>query len=294
MTDVPVITAVEGAPTVLRMMVGARLRRLREACGVSREDAGMAIRASDSKISRLELGRVPFRERDLNDLLTFYGFTDPEARDAFLTVARQANAAGWWQRDNDWLPRWFGTFVGLEQAAQLIRSYEPRFVPELLQTPDYAYAVLKHVHPDEPESLLERRVALQLRRQEILSRRDPPAVWFVVEQAALRCPFGGAAVWRAQLEYLIRAAGAMKTALQVLPDHVGGPAIADGPFTLLRFAEPEVADVVFAPQLTYASLLEKRSDTDIYLAVAARLSVRAAPLDDTERILNELLAAGGT
>ncbi len=257
---------------------------------MSREDAGTAIRASDSKISRLELGRVPFRERDLEDLLTLYRLTDQAERTEFLALARQANTTGWWQRDSDWLPRWLGTFVGLEQAAQLIRGYEPRFVPGLLQTPEYARAVLRFLHREDSDDLIERRAALRLRRQEILARRHPPAVWYVVTESALRFRFGGTAVWRAQLECLIRAVANSNITVQVLPNDAGGSAIAGGPFTVLRFVEPEVTDAVFVPQLTSGTVLDKRADLDAYLAVASRLSVSAASHEHTPKILTGYLA----
>nr|WP_069159742.1 helix-turn-helix transcriptional regulator [Nocardia altamirensis] len=272
------------------MVLGARLRRLREASGVSREDAGEAIRASESKISRLELGRVPFRERDLEDLLTLYRFTDRGEREEFLALARQANASGWWQRDSDWLPRWLGTFVGLEQAAQLIRGFEPRFVPGLLQTPEYARAVLRFLHPDEPDEMIERRATLRLRRQEILDRRQPPSLWYVVTESALRFPFGDTETWQAQLECLADAVAESNVTIQILPDDAGGAAIAGGPFTVLRFVEPEVTDVVFVPQLTNGALLDKRADLDAYLAVASRLSVAAASHEQTPLMLSDYLA----
>ena len=132
-----------GGPTVLRILLGTQLRRLREAKGVTREDAGWEIRGSESKISRMELGRVGFKERDVADLLTLYGVHDPTERDALLNLARQANNPGWWHRYSDVLPTWFQSYLGLESSAALIRTYEVQFVPGLLQTPDYARAVIQ-------------------------------------------------------------------------------------------------------------------------------------------------------
>ncbi|WP_433761140.1 helix-turn-helix domain-containing protein [Nocardia sp. CA-135398] len=280
--------AADGGPTVLRMMLGSRMRRLREACDISREDAGEAIRGSHSKISRLELGRTGFRERDLLDLLTLYRVTDPEEREEFKELARQANASGWWHRDSDWLPKWFDTYLGLEQAAKLIRGYEPRAMPELLQTADYARALLAMAHPTESAEAIARRVALRLRRQEILRRPHPPQLWLIVEEAALRRPIGGSTVWRAQLEYLLRIAEEPHITLQVLPDHVGGPALADGAFTMLRFAEADLPDIVYLQQLTSALYLDKTADLDAYRAVANQLSVHAAPPEYTPGLLRAL------
>ena len=127
------ITAQPGSgPTVLRILLGSQLRRLREAKGVTREDAGYTIRASGSKISRMELGRVSFKERDIADLLTMYGVTDGDEREALLKLARESNTPGWWQGYADILPHWGEPYFGLEAAASFIRNYELQFVPGLL------------------------------------------------------------------------------------------------------------------------------------------------------------------
>jgi transcriptional regulator with XRE-family HTH domain len=129
------------------MLLGAQLRRLREAAGITRDDAGYHIRASGSKISRLELGRVSFKERDVTDLLELYGVVDQSEREKLVQLTREANATPWYQKFQDVVPDWFHVFVGLEEAAQLIRVYEVQFVPGLLQTQDYARAVISRVPP---------------------------------------------------------------------------------------------------------------------------------------------------
>ncbi|MGK8505972.1 helix-turn-helix domain-containing protein [Nocardia asiatica] len=277
-----------GGPTVLRMVLGGRLRRLRESCGLSREDAGEAIRGSHSKISRLELGRTGCRERDLVDLLDLYRVTDPEERQRYLELARQANASGWWARDNDWLPKWFDTYLGLEQAARRIRSYEPRAVPELLQTPEYARALLTLSHPGESEESIERRVALRMRRQEILTGPHPPQLWVIIEEAALRRRIGGSTVWRAQLDHMLRVEAQPNITVQILPDDVGGPALTDGAFTILRFAESDLPDIVYLQQLTSALYLDKIADLDVYYAVLNQLLVLAPPPEHSRRLLQVL------
>src|SRR5436305_526778 len=156
-----------GGPTVLRILLGTQLRRLREAKGVTREDAGWEIRGSESKISRMELGRVGFKERDVADLLTLYGVHDPTERDALLNLARQANNPGWWHRYSDVLPTWFQSYLGLESSAALIRTYEVQFVPGLLQTPDYARAVIQLGHRRAPTDEVDRRVSVRMTRQEV-------------------------------------------------------------------------------------------------------------------------------
>lgn len=277
-----------GGPTVLRMVLGGRLRRLREDRGITREAAGEAIRGSHSKISRLELGRTGCRQRDLVDLLDFYEVADPEERERYLELARQANASGWWARDNDWLPKWFDTYLGLEQAARRIRGYEPRAVPELLQTPEYARSLLTLSHPGEPEESIERRVALRMRRQDILTGPHPPQLWMIVEEAALRRRIGGSTVWRAQLDHLLRIEAQPNITIQILADHVGGPALTDGAFTVLRFAETDLPDIVYLQQLTSALYLDKIADLDVYYAVLNQLSLLAPQPEHTRRLLQVL------
>ncbi|HZD00432.1 MAG TPA: helix-turn-helix transcriptional regulator [Actinomycetes bacterium] len=278
-----------GGPTVLRILLGAQLRRLREAKGISREDAGYLIRASESKISRMELGRVSFKERDIADLLSLYGITHQDERAALLALARQANTPGWWQRYGDILPSWFQTYLGLEEAATLIRTYEVQFVPGLLQTEDYARAVITHGNPEAPAEEIERRVSLRMKRQQLLTRSDAPQLWAVVDEAALRRPMGSPAVMGAQLERLIKASELPNVTLQVLPFRVGAHAAEAGAFTILRFPEADLPDVVYTEQLTGALYLDKRDDVDAYMAAVDRLSVESAPPRTTVEILSRIL-----
>src|SRR5215475_505854 len=132
-----------GAPTVLRILLGTQLRRLRESRNISAQEAARAIRGSESKISRIELGRNAVREVDIADLLNLYGITDTAEREQLLTLASQANQQGWWHRYQDVLPLWFQSYIGLEESAESIRSFDTQFVPGLLQTEEYAAAVLQ-------------------------------------------------------------------------------------------------------------------------------------------------------
>lgn len=280
----------DGSPTVRRIVVGGQLRRLREARGISREAAGQAIRGSHAKISRMELGRVGFKERDLADLLTLYGVTDATERESLLELARRANAPGWWHQYGDLLPDWFETYLGLEQSAQVIRGYEAQFVPGLLQCPEYVAAVVRLTHSGEPAEEIQRRVDLRVRRQRILSALHPPALWVVIDEAALRRPFGGVEVLRAQIGHLIAASEHPHVTVQVLPYSVGGHAAAGGAFSMLRFAEPDLPDIVFLEQLTSAVYLDKRRDVEHYQGVMDRLSMQAATPKDTRQILAGMLA----
>jgi len=171
-------------PTALRIALGTQLRRLREANGISAEAASYAIRASHAKISRMELGRVGFKERDVADLLTLYGITDEHERATFLALARQANLPGWWHQYSDILPSWFEMYLGLEQASSVIRTYEPQLVPGLLQTEDGARSVIQLGNPDLCEADIDRRVALRMKRQRVLTEPDGPNLWGVVGRKA--------------------------------------------------------------------------------------------------------------
>ena len=282
-----------GGPTVLRMLLGAHLRRLREAQGVSREDAGWEIRASESKISRMELGRVSFKERDVEDLLTLYGQVDTDERERLLALARQANTPGWWHRYGDVLPNWFQSYLGLEAAASLIRTYEVQFVPGLLQTADYARSVVLLGHGRAKAEEIDRRVDLRMRRQKILDRPDPVQLWAVIDEAVLRRPVGSRATMRGQIQALIDATQRQSVHLQVLPFQVGGHSAAGGAFSILRFPEPELPDVVYLEHLTNAIYLDKEDDVDQYLHVMETICVRGAAPDRTVELLSRILKESG-
>src|SRR4029453_15408072 len=194
-----------GGPTVQRMLVGARLRRLRTEMELTREEAAEATRASEWKIHRLENGQVGFKERDIVDLLRLYEVTDPEEVADFLALAREANTPGWWQHYGDVLPSWFRAYVDLEAAAVLIRTYEGQFVPGLLQTDDYMRAVVQGAHLEDSSEEVGRRVRLRMGRPRGATGKPPPRRGAVVDEAALRRPVGGRDVMRGQLERLIEA-----------------------------------------------------------------------------------------
>jgi transcriptional regulator with XRE-family HTH domain len=278
-----------GGLTVRRMLVGAQLRRLRTEQGISREQAGEAIRASEWKIHRLENGQVGYKERDVTDLLALYGVTDPATVEAFLAVARDANAPSWWVQYSEVLPPWFRAYVDLEAAAALIRTYEGQFVPGLLQTEDYMRAVVGGGHLDDLPEEAEHRVQLRLGRQTLLEREDAPRLWAVVDEAALRRPVGGPEVMRAQLERLIEATKLPNVTLQVLPFGAGAHPAMVGAFSVLRFADKELPDVVYVEHLTSALYLSKPEDVDQYLHVMESICVRSAPPDRTVEIVGNVL-----
>jgi hypothetical protein len=271
------------------MLLGAHLRRLREAKGVSREDAGWEIRSSESKISRMELGRVGFKERDVDDLLTLYGLDDTDERARLLALARDANSPGWWHRYGDVLPSWFQSYLGLEASASLIRTYEVQFVPGLLQSREYARAVVLLGHGHASRDEIERRVNLRMARQGLLLRKQAPHLWAVMDEAVLRRPIGGPEVMRGQLEALIAATKLPNVRLQVVPFHVGGHAAAGGAFSILRFSDEDLPDVVYVEQLTSALYLDKRDDVEQYVVAMESLCVDAEQPGRTVELLTSML-----
>ena len=271
-------------PTVLRILLGTHLRRLREAKGISARDAAAAIRASDSKISRIELGRNAIREIDVLDLLTLYGVEVAE-REELLTLAEQANRPGWWHRYNDILPEWFAAYVGMEEAARSIRVYDPQFVPGLLQTEEYASAVLSL--GDFSIEQAERHVVLRTERQRRF-REGKLRLWAIIDEAALRHPVAGIEVHLEQLRYLRDTSDSPTLTLQMLPYGLGGHA-APGGFSILRFADPDLADVVYVENLTSALYLDKQADVDRYLLAMERLSIMAHDPQRTREIIDDLI-----
>jgi hypothetical protein len=270
------------------MLLGAQLRRLRSEAGLSREQAGAAIRASEWKIHRLENGQVSFKERDIVDLLGLYGVSGPGEVAAFVLMAREANLPGWWQHFGDLLPGWFRAFVDLESAASLIRAYEGQFVPGLLQTEAYCRAVVAGALLDEPAEEVERRVALRLGRQGLLGVGGP-RLWAVVDEAALRRPVGGRGVMRAQLERLLEACVLPRVTLQVLPFGAGAHPAMVGAFTVLRFEDAELPDVVYLEHLTNAVYLDKREEVEHYIYVMESIGLRSAPPHRTPDILHRIM-----
>jgi hypothetical protein len=271
-------------PTVQRLVLGGHLRRLREEAFMTTEQAAAAIRGSHSKISRMEHGRVGFKERDIADLLTLYGVTGGDERAALLGLAREANTPGWWQGYSDILPHWVEPYFGLEAAASFIRNYELQFVPGLLQTEGYARALIRLGNAATEDDVM-RRAEARLSRQEILSREAPPRLWAVMDEGALRRSIGGKAVMREQIRHLIDMCDHPAVTLQILPFQIGAHPAMGGPFTILRFSEPDLRDVVYIEQLTSALYLDKPAEVDSYLEVMEQLCLQAEPAAKTPEIL---------
>lgn len=282
----------QGNPTIPRILLGAQLRRLRTAAGISREAAGYAIRGSDSKISRMELGRVGLKPRDVADLLTLYGVHEPAERDLLLALTAQANAQSWWNSFAEAVPAWFDAYLGMEDAASVIRCYQNRLVPDLLQSEGYARAVIRSANPAAGPEEIERRVALRMRRTRLLQRPHPPKVWAVIDEAVLRRLPGGHAVMRAQIQHLLELSRLPHVTVQVVPFQRGGYADAGSSrFTILRFAEAALGDIVYLEHLTSATFLDRTDDLDAYTKVMDQLCLDALPAADTIGFLADTVKA---
>lgn len=276
------------APTVGQVVLGRRLLDLRERAGLKREEAARVLRVAPATVRRMEMAEVALKIPYLQLLLKAYGVSDTEA-EAFVELAEDANRPGWWQRFHDILPGWFSMYVSLEGAAALIRSYEPHFVPGLLQTEEYARGVLKSgaVGQTSPEDI-ERHVALRMERQALLTRSDAPRFWFVLDETALRRPVGGPKVMRAQIDRLLDATKLPNVTLQVAPFSAGPHPGTYGPFVLFRFAVPELPDMAYSEYLTGAVYLDARSEVATHLEVMDRMAAQAATAHRTKEILRDL------
>ncbi|MFE1751242.1 helix-turn-helix domain-containing protein [Streptomyces anandii] len=269
------------------MVLGKRLRQLREQAGVSFEEAARAIEVTPLTVRRIEKAEVGLRIPYVRELLRAYGVPAAEIDD-FLALAREANRPGWWYKFRDVLPEWFRAYVSLESEASVIRLYEPHYVPGLLQTYDYATALMRVGFPNESKEEIARRVDLRLRRQDLLAKPDAPAVWAIVDETVLRRPVGGAGVMRAQIDRLAEVCSMPKVRIQVMRFSVGAHPGAYGPFHHFRFGFSELPDIVYTENLAGSVYYDRPEDVVAYLEVLDRMSVQAEPVARTREILDEL------
>ncbi|WSA90463.1 helix-turn-helix domain-containing protein [Streptomyces sp. NBC_01795] len=278
-----------GAPTVLRMVLGKRLQHLRESAGVTYEQAGRALDVTHATIRRMEKAEVGLKVPYVEKLLRTYGVEEPEELEAFVALAREANQPGWWHRYRDVLPEWFSVFVSLESESQVIRAYEPHYVPGLLQTESYARAVLRAGMPHAPEGEIKRGVALRMERQSVLTRdEEPPLLWAVVDETVLRRHIGGSEVMREQVDHLLQATERSNVVLQIMPFSAGPHPAMYGPFHLFRFPIEELPDVVCSESLVGAVYLDQRDDVSTFLEALDRMSAQAVPVARTRAVLSAL------
>ncbi|MFE4664685.1 helix-turn-helix domain-containing protein [Streptomyces sp. NPDC056716] len=274
------------APTVGQVVLGKRLQELREAAGLRREQAARVLRVAPATVRRMEMAEVSLRIPYVQVLLETYGVPAEEVG-AFVALAEEANEPGWWQRFHDVLPNWFSLYVSLEGAARMIRSYEPHFMPGLLQTEDYARGVLEAgtIGQDGPETV-ERHVALRMTRQKLLQEPDPPHLWVTMDETVLLRPVSERPeVMIDQIDRLLEFADSERITLQVAEFAKGPHPGTYAPFSLFRFAEPELPDMVFTEYLTGALYLDSREEVSAHLEVLDHLTAHAASAQRTKEIL---------
>lgn len=272
------------SPTIRRRRLGAELRRRREAARVTIEAVAERLECSASKISRIETGHTSATPRDVRDMLEIYGVVGAEA-DELVQISREARQKGWWHPYSTVLT---GAYVGLEAAASSVRAYEQQVVPGLLQTEEYAKAMIRAARPDITAGEVERRVRVRLGRQPLLTQDDPIDLWVVLDEAVVSRPVGGDGVMRAQVERLVAVADLPNVTVQVLPFEAGAHAGMDGTFAILSFPEPGDPDVVFAENATGGLFLEKSEELRKYTFIFDHIRAAALRPEDSGALLAKL------
>jgi transcriptional regulator with XRE-family HTH domain len=275
------------SPTVRRRRLALELRRLRESAKLTCEEVAERLECSASKISRVETGRVSVSPRDVRDMLEIYG-APPEQRDSLVQLARDSRQKGWWHAYGDTVQPHFATYLGLESAASEIRIYEVNLIPGLLQTEDYARAVISAGMVNSPRADIERHVALRMERQR-LARSSPPKVWAVLDEAALRRQVGGPEVMREQLEYLRELASLRNVNLQLIPFGGGAHPAMGRPFVILVFGETIDPDVAYLEDLTSALWVENVDEVDRYNVFFNHLRASALSFEESAALITAAL-----
>jgi transcriptional regulator with XRE-family HTH domain len=280
--------ASEQSPTVRRRRLALELRRLREAARLTCEEVAEHLECSASKISRVETGRVSVSPRDVRDMLELYGVPE-EQRDSLVQLSRDSRQKGWWHAYSDTIQPQFATYVGLESAASEIRVYEVNIIPGLLQTEDYARTIMRSGTMNGNEEDVERKVALRMARQPALTRDDPPMLWTVVDEAALRRRVGGTELMRAQLEHVLGLSSLKNVAMQVIPFGAGAHPAMGRPFVILVFPERVDPDVVYLEDLTSTLYLEDVDEVDRYNVFFNHLRATALSFEDSAALVTSVL-----
>jgi transcriptional regulator with XRE-family HTH domain len=288
----PYLQRTEPAPTLLKMLVGAQLAGIREDAGLAQEQAARAVGFSPAKLSRIEAGkgRRPPTEGDVRTLLDYYKTEDYEAS-VLLQLLRRAGEPGWWQRfDKRLMPEWFDRLVGLQEAANSIRTFEIQYVPGLLQTPAYARAVVERGLPSAPAREVSRRVELRTRRGELLQRPDAPQLWAIIDESVLLRVLGSREVMREQLDHLVTMAQLPHVSLQIVPLDVTNASAPAIPVTYLRFGGLDLPDIVYLEHIRSATFLEDRDETEQYRVTLDQLADDALSPRESLTRLKETIA----
>lgn len=250
-----------GSPTARRRRLAIELKKLREDSGLTCVQVGDELDWSGSKVNRLETGQGRVQSSDIDALCRFYGTPD-ELRELLKSLAKESKTKGWWHAHGDAVPAWFSVYVGLEQAASSLHTYQGEFVPGLLQTAEYATELCR-ASAEQTEDEIRRLVEVRLRRQELLTEANPPDLWAVIHQSALVHIVGNRHVMTRQLEHMLAVVRLTNVTVQVLP-YDAGAYPATGPFAILGFPEQEDPDVVYREGLTDSVYLEEPTDVNLY------------------------------
>jgi transcriptional regulator with XRE-family HTH domain len=273
------------SPTIRQRELGFRLRKLRTDLGLTVEEVGSKLLCSATKISRAETGARRPSLRDVRDLCQLYG-VDSATTDELMTLAREAREAGWWTQYDDLKIQF--PFIGMEQDATAITCFGMYFVPALLQTADYARTIIKGIVPKISNDVLDQRVEVRMRRQELLQRSKPLRYRALLDEAVLRRVTGGPAVMKAQLEKILQLVAENRVAVQVIPFDVGAYAAVDSNFDYLEFDVPELPDLVYIEGLAHEAYLDRRADLDRYREALEYLRDAALSPRDSRRKIEEI------
>lgn len=275
------------SPTVKRKRLGIELRRLRERAGLTCEQVGERLDCSGTRISRIETGRISAGPGDVREMLEVYGIRGKEA-DALVQLARDARKKGWWHTYGMNLPAWFEAYVGFEAEATTFRDFQPLYIPGLLQTEDYARAVLRAAPTEGSPEDIDRQVAVRLQRQGILTRDDPPELWFVISEAALRVQVGGLQIMTGQLRHLAELAGRPNIKVQVLPFTTAAHVNPVTAFRILDFPDPRDPTVVYIEHLTGALFLERADEVRQYATIFDHLRAEALGITPSLQLISRI------
>jgi transcriptional regulator with XRE-family HTH domain len=279
-------------PTVRRRRLGTELRKLRESNTYKLEEVAAQLGVAPSTLSRIETGKAPTKSAYLNQMLEMYGVIDPAQRQVLVDMAREGHRKGWWAAYDDVLPSGFDIYVGLEAETAAIRGYEISVVHGLLQTPDYARAVMREMFPRHSVEQIERLVDLRIQRQQRFDDDSPLELWAILDEAVVRRPVGGSAVMREQLEHLLAMAARPELTLQVLPFSCGAHAGHGGPFSILEFPNRTDSEVAYVESVAGILYLEKdrevRARTDAFDRLRAAALAPAASAELIAQVAREL------
>ncbi|MBD0844308.1 MULTISPECIES: helix-turn-helix domain-containing protein [unclassified Streptomyces] len=273
-------------PTVRRRRLGQELRRLREVKGMTAEEVAERLLVSQSKISRLENGRRSISQRDVRDLCGVYEVEDQRIVESLMQMAKDSRQQGWWHAFGD-VP--YSVYIGLETDAASLRVYDPQVVPGLLQTPQYAEALIAGALPETAPTEIEKRVQVRMRRQERISTEENPLrLWTVMDEAALHRVVGGPSLMRDQLEYLVEQSQLPHVTVQVIPFDMGAHPGINGQYAILEFPDAADSSVVYIEGVTSDLYLEKPNDVQKYSVMYEHLRAQALNVDQSRQFIADI------